>query len=231
MGAPVEYVNITATGKGGLTEPKSSWLHDQSRYVTADVRRQLGATNETLTASDRGVLTISKESLDRAVEDEIKPADIAYGAMATGWWGAAGGLCTKHRVMKSLASTSKSPNDSQSFWDHFFTEAMEETGSPALAVQALNTAASRMLYTRWFPSFTQAKRAEIATLVNARGPVRAIGYSLVLSIIFVQVVQLVVTTAMFRTCRSSMLDNVWMATARRWRRPPRWSTCWHGRGP
>ena len=74
----MEYINITATGTGPIREPSSSWAESESRYVTDDVRRQLGATNETLTASDRGILTLSKENLYRAIEDRVKPADVSY---------------------------------------------------------------------------------------------------------------------------------------------------------
>ncbi|MBE3050074.1 hypothetical protein IMZ48_47755, partial [Candidatus Bathyarchaeota archaeon] len=78
----MEYLNITAIGAGGYAEPRSSWLQDESRYATGDVRRQLGATNETLSASDRGVLTISKESLDRAIENEVKPANMSFNILS-----------------------------------------------------------------------------------------------------------------------------------------------------
>ena len=123
------------------------------------------------------------------------------------------GLYTKQGHLKSLASCKDFPNNPQPFWTDFFTQAVEDTESPALAVQALNTAVARMLYTRWLPSFTYSKPANVTSLVKSRAPTRAVGYTLVLAIILVQIVLLVIAATMFRRCQSSMLDNVWMTTA------------------
>lgn len=150
------YLNITATSDAVMSPPVTSWNESDVKYVTEDVRSQLGVTTNPPKLQKRAVFTLTQKSLKHAIDHEVKPADAASYVV---------GLDSEEEDQDAyrtyLAKTILVSFDSyhiggqtQIFWTNLLTDTLKDTGSPALAVQAINTAASRMIYTNWKGSYS-----------------------------------------------------------------------------
>jgi hypothetical protein len=96
------------------------------------------------------------------------------------------------------------------FWEHLFTDIIAETGSPARAVQAINTLAARMLYTQWLSSLSRESDVSLASFADRTVPVRYGGYAVVVAVVAVQIALLVICLSSFRRCRYALMDNAWL---------------------
>ena len=213
---PVPYVNITATSPANSSEPRTAWRQAESRYVTTDIRRQLGATAQKFDHSERGVLTLDRDSLFSAIEEEVKPQNLDFAPGYDNFAGNLAGMPGFFFVSQALAFCGDCIGDAKgtvSLWDQLFVDTLEDTGSPALAIQAVHTAAARMSYSRWLSAFSKEGQANLTTFITVRASTRAVGYSVVMAIIGVQGVLLVIATVMFRACENTALNSAWLVTA------------------
>jgi hypothetical protein len=201
---------VTATSETNHTQPRSLWNQLEVKYITKNVRRQLGGTNETLTHQDRGILSITRESLYNAIEKVVKPTDLRDEGDDDGYF-------TGHETGNIAFCAECNDDDTyertHAFWEYLFSEVIDETDSPALAIQAANTVSARMAYTRWLPGFTKAGAANITTFIEARIPVRVFGYSTVVGLIGLQLALLVTVGLAFRRSRNSILNNIWLVVS------------------
>ena len=233
MSAPVNYLNLTVKRPNKAknvvdpkTEPRSVWAPESDgqkvyKYNTTTVRLQLGATSGNPSYADRGVMEISEESLRVAIDGAVKtapmPSGPAYGPeVSRPSWDLFARHGT-HKAQGSVAFCAGCVDDwygkTTLFWEHLFTDIIAETNSPARAVQAVNTALARMAYMRWIPAFSESAEASIVRLVDARAPVRAIGFILVMTMVAVQIILLAIATVMFRATRYSTLNDAWRVVA------------------
>lgn len=195
-----------------MSLPVTSWSESEERYLTEDVRNQLGATTN---PQERTVFTLTRESLEHAIDNEVRPADVApyvVGINTEGY----GVYTYRNSLTKTgLISFDSSVNqlETQSFWTNLLTDVIKDTGSPALAVQTINTAASRMIYSHWIGSFTAEAPAHITYLTDFRVPMAASGYAAVMAVIAAQVALLIIVGVMFSSCTSSVLNDAWLVVS------------------
>jgi len=99
------------------------------------------------------------------------------------------------------------------YWEALFKDTMNETGSPALALQAVNTARARMAFMKWVSSFSRLGDGVVTMHVTAQIPERVAGYCTVISIITVQLLLLSIAWAAFLGTKNTLLNNAWLVLA------------------
>lgn len=198
-----------------MSTPLTSWSELDIRYETTGVRTQLGATTAqtpSVPPDARGIFTLTRSSLDNAIENTVKPADMSSYVVGFNREATDDYAYRTYLVKRDLVSFANSfgGEGTQMFWAGLLTDVLEDTGSPAMAVQAINTAATRMLYTHWMGSFTAGGTADITYLTEFSVPGAVAGYVVVVVVVATQVVLLVVVGAMFGACRNSVLNDAWL---------------------
>lgn len=181
------------------------WNHTEFRFNTAELRKQLGVTADPSPPQDRGIFTLTEESFNHVIEHQVKPTDVAVFSEPDTSLMIRGNI-----IFCSDCINFEESGPSDLLWHNLFNDVLEETGSPALATQAVNTAAARMVYMRWLGSFTEGSQATVRTWVDASVPGRAVGYSIVMAVIGLQIALLVVVGSMFQNCRNTVFDDAWL---------------------
>jgi len=124
------------------------------------------------------------------------------------------GPCREDVADMTFRKSDPSYRATRQFWDDLFVQTLEETGSPALALQAVNTVQLREAYTSLRGSFAETEAAANVTgFVEARVPPvggRKAGYFVVMTLIICQLALSVVALLLFRKdTRDAVLNNAW----------------------
>jgi hypothetical protein len=95
-----------------------------------------------------------------------------------------------------------------------FNDALIDTGSPALALQAYLTTALRTAYYSWLPLFDAKANATTISYVDRLAPVSWRGYWIVMGMISTHITVCGITAFFFLTrTKFSLLGNIWAAFA------------------
>jgi len=109
-----------------------------------------------------------------------------------------------------LACTSQFPN----LWDAcLFNDIIDDTGSPALALQSYLTSALQRLYYSHLPFFKEKGNASTSSFVNRLAPTSRKGYWVVMGLIGIHIVVCLITIILFRRTKYSYLGNAWTTFA------------------
>lgn len=213
---PVNFLNISALRLANLTEPIYGWDKLIGAFNTAGIRRQLGAVSEASSrgTSDRAVLSISRDSLMSSVDQAFTTYRNKSDSYSEGewFWGMMGdeqvptiGLCTR--------CSSKEGNP---FWGmdqvytQLFNHTLVETGSPALAVQAVMFMLARSVYGYYQNSYSDSgSSSTIDTFGMMLLPKSSLGYWAVMAIFVVFVLDFAAIAYLFRATGHSLPGNVW----------------------
>ncbi|RSM19163.1 hypothetical protein CDV31_002084 [Fusarium ambrosium] len=203
LAADVENLNITASTSSNHTEPIFQYDAETNQYNTSAIRNQLGSIrhNGTRNNTGREILIISDQDMNASLaEIQGKPLRTPYISSTFDW----------------LEIRNVNPFEiPQNLLSQVFTDVLNTTDSPALAIQALKTLLYRLIYYDHISTFTLAPdNATITTFELVRTPNGRWGLIAVLSIIFGNVLLFVIVTLLFLEVTSySFIQNAWHAVA------------------
>lgn len=192
------------------SEPRSSWMQEEGSYNTAEVLRQLGATKEPLSHAERGILSLAPESIYDAIENEVKPAFPLISSNTSDFASAA---VSRRGDLLFCSQCSIGNNDMDKYWDNLFRQALNETNSPARAIQAVYTAKARHGYMQFAAAYTQPQDVTVASLNTVQVPTQVSGYTVVIVVITVQLALLVVAGVQFARTQNTIIGNAWLVVS------------------
>ncbi|KAL4783147.1 hypothetical protein BJX76DRAFT_368601 [Aspergillus varians] len=207
-------------------EPKIPWNRATNSYDTEQSRRQLGASLTAQNLSQRGVLALAPKSEWSHFDMAVKEGEEAY---QTYWHFAVsllGSLPIPQLELTSSDSQKADPglmlseintaDTSTADRSHvgLFQDTLQDTDSPALALQTLITRGTQKVYYENLARADPTEPALTAFSSTALIPVRWAGFIAGVSLITTHFVILVLITALFvMYTENSFLGNYWQAIA------------------
>ncbi|KAF4973429.1 hypothetical protein FSARC_254 [Fusarium sarcochroum] len=218
----INVLNVTATRETTKQEPNFVWSEDLETYNAARVRHQLGAipNSKASRATDGSVLTISTPALDSALEAMRKEyhehyeyelensfnsyRNYKYDLIESELWS----ILDEQPVLCPDCRSNTSPELSV-----LFHETLNETNSPALALQAMKTALASSIWNDKLPTYTKKESATLLYTREVLYPQSRRGFWAVIATIAVPSLLFLVLLYHFLNTDSSFLDNVWHTVA------------------
>ncbi|KAF7561834.1 hypothetical protein G7046_g2316 [Stylonectria norvegica] len=220
--API--LNITASSLEVIREPGFS-LNTRKKYDTLGVRDQLGATNKSQNhESNREIMAISAEDMDMSLATiRGKPYPSEWES-DNGWqysWLYTRLFLNFDALVLCRLCNPSSYNGIQGHQlvsdvlSSLFLDTLDDTDSPALAIQALQTTVLRMTYYDYISAFSASYNATITRFVLANVPktVRPWGYTAVVLILAANMLLFVIIYILFHRTHSSLIGNAWQTVA------------------
>jgi len=230
--APLIHFNITATSGANRTEPKFSWDAERGAYNTTNTRKQLGVriegvgngTTRPSADADRGILFITPESfrddITAVVQDAVVGEDL-FGAVGNEF---VASILSPETSTGPLIFCSDCLGDnfdrtktlyraSAQYFENLMDDILNDTGSPALALQSVNTVRARMAYQKWVSTFTEKTTVNATSFVVVQVPARATGYYVVLAVIATQALLVICIGVLFLKTEFTYLNNSWQVIA------------------
>ncbi len=226
-------MNVTTTSDWYLGSPTMSW-NDSRRLASTDgVRRQLGATNASLSLENRGILALERTGIDDQLNARDRDINLT-GALSSGpdtvpWgWGLISSTLNPARqglypgnssaVFALDSQLVQYSNDYYLIANYvlsmIFQDIIEETQNPALAWQAHMTMLLRMAYYDMMGIFSHDDIQTVILYETASFPQSRRGLATVLFVLIAHLVLVVITVTLFYTSTQySMVGNAWQATA------------------
>ncbi|KAF2690850.1 hypothetical protein K458DRAFT_382426 [Lentithecium fluviatile CBS 122367] len=230
----VQDFNVTLSKGAYRREPVVGVKAKNEGFDTTEVRKQLAAGLGNATLEERGVFQLSGEDLLKAVAEkhfELSPLDPSYGindalsfpvyqqseiptlpwvfgAVTTAWHTFTLHFCLYCEPIANEARTASTLHSS------IFNEALQDTGSPAIALQAHLTTVLRQAYYTWLPLFDTSANATTVSYVERLAPVSRRGFLAVMGILATHVLVCGITTYLFlKKTKYSLLGNIWASFA------------------
>ena len=210
-----------------VTPPATAGSFQRSSYDSEDVRRQLGATQKTYNPSTRGILTFSNgESWFPPTDntDTIMSVDtstslsqlrqVAYDPENGDTW--LSNATTNPAAVMAFppGGNAVSVSKGNPSYVSVFSDTIEQTRSPARAMQALHTS---MLIQRFYGQLERTSYKANATTVFSVEvfiPSRWVGFGVVVAVVALHLVVVLSTTLWFiRHSQYTLLGNSWQAVA------------------
>lgn len=206
-----QELNVFASRKTNRTEPSLSWdLHEQS-FNTSAIRQQLGATSEQLSVEERGLFSLEKPENNLTLDSTVISLEDS-GAFSQSWESYAStsnmslALCQYCTWLPDIYADSAQ--------SAIFTDILQQTSHPALALHAYSTILYSMAYYMAALQFDLQAPASITSFVLRFQPAAHRGF-----IIYSIIIVLHLTLIFFITClflsskRQTLLSNSWQAIA------------------
>ena len=226
-------LNVTATSGWDLQSPTVSWNNSRRLASTDGVRRQLGATNASLSLESRGLLALELTGIDdqlRASARNINMTDtLGSGPDTVPWgWGLISSTLNPARqgfqpgnssaVFALDSQLALYSNDYYLIANYVLSmiaqDILEETQNPALAWQAHTTMLLRMAYYDMMAIFSHDDSQTVILYETASFPRSSRGLVAVLFVLIAHLALVVVTVTLFYTSTQySTVGNAWQATA------------------
>ncbi|KAF2824836.1 hypothetical protein CC86DRAFT_47604 [Ophiobolus disseminans] len=195
--------------RAGVVEPAATWNSTANLFNTADVRYQLLARAQNLVGADIYTLRLDSEHLLAGVRNKAK------------------GLNPRLAIPSWLFEKifAQSPGFSRAFCIscdnainpvhvQVFNDILDETGSPALALQAHISLLVRTAYYTWLPFFNVPGEASAIHTKQRLVPVVGWGFWTVLALASTHFVLCIIITVLFvGHTNHSLLGNAWAAFA------------------
>ncbi|RDW68728.1 uncharacterized protein DSM5745_08488 [Aspergillus mulundensis] len=218
--------NLSMKRSWAGTEPKLTWDRNAQIYDTASSAHQLGASRAPDNLVNRGLLALSPPSSWEEYTIDYGPVDPNYEGFNTHWWFAKYLLAYLSNpqpdttpaadpgVLLSSSNTGQLSPNADFAHVSLFQNTLRETGSPALATQALLARGAEMLYYNHLFKLYATEPAETAFAGTALVPARWVGFAVGVGIVGVHFVVLGVVVLLFlRWTRESVLGQYWQAVA------------------
>ncbi|KAI9765322.1 MAG: hypothetical protein M1839_005522 [Geoglossum umbratile] len=225
--ATIQEFDVATASSRSRQEPIALAFSNTTTYVldTMAIRKQLGAFKGKSVAEDRGIwnLTSADAILDKIAQlrktwkSPQNPLDIitfnTSNASTYPW--------VIPMILDDLSSIALCPKCSHnnirqgsSVLIAVFKDVLEETDSPALALQDILTIVLRMAYYDWVPIFNANFSSSTTSLQQALVPLHHKGLWAVISILALRVVLCLLTAyAFIAYSRQSLLNNSWQTIA------------------
>ncbi|KAH7025120.1 uncharacterized protein B0I36DRAFT_434616 [Microdochium trichocladiopsis] len=224
---PVRYMNITAsTDRHSNKEPSYQFDGQADTFDTTLIREQLGATSTTTTtttstSSQRQILTLSKSSLDQSLAS-IRGKPLNASLAADRYIDSRVNLRGEHTILLQPWAIRAEKHDAEqainiritdSLLSAIFAAALDDTSSPARAIQAFRFTQARMIYYDALKAFSgNLTSAEVDEEILVLAPAARAGFLSVMGIIAAHVVLFVLVLVLFlRESRWSFLEQAWSA--------------------
>jgi hypothetical protein len=207
-------------------EPEISWDHQAESYNTEIVRRQLGASKAPESSQDRGVLTLGPKSQWQNFEiipdsDEMQ-GENTYNMSRSGFF--------SYAFMHSLFSypnytadprviLSKNQWQAESWNAHathtsIFQDTLNDTESPALALQVVLTRICQMAYYEELVKQHTTAVASISWSSSASMPMRWTGFTIGTAIIVAHLIIVTILAVIFiKYTNYSCIGSYWQAVS------------------
>jgi hypothetical protein len=212
-------VAVTNTGMRSIREPIAVWNSTLSRMNTDSVRNQLGAVNNrsTSTLDSRGVWGLQGElvlsEIERLRNTWNIPKKISTGVTfntSTYPWV----ISLLLTDMSSIVLCPKCSHDGQrqasAILIQVFNDVIINTGSPALALQAILTLVTRVCYYDWVQAFNDEAIGTTTRFIDALIPIHNGGIIAVIVILFVLLLFHMFTVYLFFSYTSkTRLSDSW----------------------
>ncbi|KAJ0311070.1 hypothetical protein COL516b_001773 [Colletotrichum fioriniae] len=224
----IQYLNVSATSSSNRTEPTYEWDVEREVYNTSAVRKQLGAVKDgsSLSHEDRQVLSISEDSLESAVTDARDGSKWQqYAADRSLEWFFDRVTYARMPSMPIAFCHNCAPNlDSQDgtsdvVYERLFGDTIDETGSPARAMQAVYFTLARLVYYDFLSAFSSntaapgMDTADVVTFELTSIPWRFRGYLAVVGILIIFLASFAAAVVLFRSTWYSLPENAWHTVA------------------
>ncbi|RYP74672.1 hypothetical protein DL769_003985 [Monosporascus sp. CRB-8-3] len=209
---------VSAESLGDREEPQISirtTLTDNylvAQLDTEPVRRQLGATNDILTLEERGLL---KLELDPDYKDQILPnqdqfeTGMTYMTVRPIHGIDSLMLCTNCLTDIYAPGNTRAVNHRLA---SIFMDSLEETNSPAVALQAVFTVLTQIAYYNFVPYFDILEKGTITITESYYIPARSIGFASVVALLLIHLILVTMAVACFASWSShTLLSNIWQA--------------------
>jgi hypothetical protein len=216
--------NISTSGDTVRQEPYVELQSQGKAFDTTSIRRQLLTTQYNATFEQRGVLNLSGGEILNDIarrRSKWKPGNsqellVDIFNISTFPW-----------LIESIFPLSISRTYCTyrfRHWDtgghndilqsRIFHDILEETGSPALALQGHLTILLSMAYYNWLPLFDASSNASMSVFISRLAPVSTSGYQTVIGIIASHTIVCSIITIMFlRKTKYSSVGNTWSVSA------------------
>ena len=235
--APLLNFNITATSQANRVEPKFGWDLHRAAYDTSAARMQLGVRKEQLASPnstaplsnhDRGILAITPESFREDIvavarnspvnidgQDALSRVDNDFVAsvLPPNDEGSVGFIFCAACINDDLQEDRVAYRAAAQFFENLFDDVLDDTGSPAHAIQSVMTVRARMAYQKWVSAFNEKSTSSTTNFVLAPIPIRNAGYFVVVGVIATQVFLLTIVGVLFARTNFTMLNNAWQTIA------------------
>ncbi|RYP61786.1 hypothetical protein DL771_010008 [Monosporascus sp. 5C6A] len=213
----IDYLNVTARSNHVHREPRYVWDQEQGLYNTMEVQHQLYSLPDNDGAENRDILTIGANDMKAQLADltgkpldlrrHVDLANLLKGKLTT----TAGAI-----ALSPLAAPDVSGLEiSDAILSSMFHRTIQDTGSPAHALQAWRTTLARMVYYDYIGTFT-AGNEDVAMVTKFRevlAPHARKGYWAVVAIIIANALLFLVVTCLFYRTQASFPDNAWHTIA------------------
>ncbi|OQD65557.1 hypothetical protein PENPOL_c006G06315 [Penicillium polonicum] len=235
LGVDTFTADIRSNWEG--SEPTMSWNQPMRRYDTESMRTQLGAVRPRKPLNHRGVLALSPRSdWQPLFSDPVIPTSIlnvsdtkplkSRSLRASNAWTFKGALAQILIRMQNEGTMVVDPGiilsrDSppgiyiaHESYTSLFQDTLEQTQSPAVALQALLTLFTQMVYYEKLVRLNGTERAETAFSYAALIPTQWTGFGVGMGLLFSHWVVMAIVVGLFAryTCHS-LLGNHWQAVS------------------
>ncbi|RYP18893.1 hypothetical protein DL765_003681 [Monosporascus sp. GIB2] len=211
---------VAAESLGDREEPqvsiKRTLIHNQPipQFDTEPVRRQLGATNDILTLEERGLL---KLELDPDYKDQMlsnqgyhsNPFDVDMSYLTIHPFNDIDALilCMNCEMDNDYPGNTRIVNNRLA---SIFVDSLEETNSPAVALQAVFTIYTQTAYYSLVPYFDILGKGTITITESYYIPAKTIGFASVTALLLIHLILVAMAVACFASwSRHTLLSNVW----------------------
>lgn len=225
------------------SEPEMSWNQPKNSYNTSATRSQLGAVRPQQSLHDRGVLGLSPRSKWRPIFPDVKIAHFdgenASDAEASNALDRAITIWTFPMAFANSLSapqsrivmpvhrnqtldpglilsryTSIDPSNAHEMYRNLFQDTLNQTNSPALALQAVLMRVCQMIYYEDLLRLNETQAAETAFSHAAVIPTRWMGFGVGMGLLGTHLVVMGIVLGLFlRYTRHSLLGNYWQAVS------------------
>ncbi|RYP79121.1 hypothetical protein DL771_000099 [Monosporascus sp. 5C6A] len=198
---------VSAESLGDREEPqisiKTTLIDNRlvAQLDTESVRRQLGATNDILTLEERGLLKLELDPdykyqvlTDPRYDINLLDLDMMYLTMQPFYPIDGLMLCTK--CMTAIYAPGNNLTVNHRLMS-IFLDSLEETNSPAVALQAVLTVLTQMAYYNLVPYFDRLENGTIAITESYYIPARIIGFASVGALLLIHLILVAVAVACF----------------------------------
>jgi hypothetical protein len=239
----MENFNITAQSRYNKSEPTVQWNQQLKRYDTLDIRRQLGTMATVEIPENRGIMKLDFSSIQSQIlmlrpnwkiPDLLDVHDYNYRAPLDrsdnwfNWFNSStipwilGPIWNTLKIKEGISAAFCFQCDASaggitltdSLQAMMFNDIIEETGSPALALQAYTTTVLRMAYYDYLPLFDTSSQSTSSSFKRLLVPVSSRGYITVLCITVIHCAFMMIITFIFiQRTQCTMLDNSWQAVS------------------
>ncbi|OBR13167.1 hypothetical protein CH63R_01893 [Colletotrichum higginsianum IMI 349063] len=212
----VKFLDIIASSSQSRREPEYAWNDSAGSYDTGAVRKQLGATLTTPVqdTDERQIMSIGPESLRSSLAEAMsKDAPVKYYS-SDSWIDEYSRPPPRHITFCPYCD---SPQDGYSVTDPIYTqlltETLNQTESPARALQAVYFTHARAVYYDYIQMFSPVGTASITSFETTLVPSTHWGYFSVMGALGLFMVTFGLVASLFRSTRYSLPENAWHTVA------------------